>query len=401
MADQDAARSRVLVTDGEQRAALAVVRSLGAAGHLCFVAAAVPGSLAGGSVHAAEEALVPDPLKAPAGYARAIAELVRRWRIAIVIPIAEPSMLALLDAREQLGGVMLPFPDAETFRRISDKELVLSVAHGLGISVPKQHVLNDPADAVPADLRFPVVLKPARTIGSASGERVQLTVMHAGSLADLGARRSSIPPAGYPILLQERIVGPGVGIFLLRAHGQTLAVFSHRRLREKPPSGGVSVYRESIAADPELVSKSEALLDFFGWESVAMIEFKLDGEGRPYLMEINGRFWGSLQLAIDAGVDFPALLVAVATGAEVSPVRDYRVSTRSRWLWGDIDQLLTRLRHSPEQLALPPGGPTRLRALLDFCHIGGRRDREEVFRLRDPRPFWRETRAWFRALRSG
>ena len=42
-----------------------------------------------------------------------------------------------------------------------------------------------------------------------------------------------------------------------------------------------------------------------------MVEFKLDArDGVAKLMEINGRFWGSLQLAVDAGVDFPAILSA-------------------------------------------------------------------------------------------
>ncbi len=51
-----------------------------------------------------------------------------------------------------------------------------------------------------------------------------------------------------------------------------------------------------------------------------MVEFKADARtGTPYLMEINGRFWGSLQLAIDAGVDFPAILVAAALGAPIPP----------------------------------------------------------------------------------
>ena len=69
----------------------------------------------------------------------------------------------------------------------------------------------------------------------------------------------------------------------------------------------MSVYRESVAADPDLVRRSRALLDAFGWCGVAMVEYKLDERtGTPYLMEVNGRFWGSLQLAIDAGVDFPS-----------------------------------------------------------------------------------------------
>src|SRR5690606_30931719 len=97
---------------------------------------------------------------------------------------------------------------------------------------------------------------------------------------------------------------------------------------------------------------------------------KLDAaSGRPYLMEVNGRFWGSLQLAVDAGVDFPRLLVDAATGRQPSPVHEYRFGVRSRWWWGDVDHLLARLLKSGEELALPPGSPGRLAAVREF--LGG------------------------------
>jgi hypothetical protein len=127
-----------------------------------------------------------------------------------------------------------------------------------------------------------------------------------------------------------------------------------------------------------------------------MIEYKLDERtGTPYLMEINGRFWGSLQLAVDAGVDFPALLAGVALGGDPAPVTAYRTGVRSRWWWGDVDHLLARLRRSPEDLALPPGSPGRWRALADFLTVR-RADRNEILRRSDPGPFFHETGQWLR-----
>jgi predicted ATP-grasp superfamily ATP-dependent carboligase len=205
-----------------------------------------------------------------------------------------------------------------------------------------------------------------------------------------------LPEAAYPILLQRRIVGPGSGIFLLVWDGKLVASFAHRRLREKPPAGGVSVYSESVPADPMLVEQGFRLLCHFGWQGVAMLEFKTDrSTGRRYLMEVNGRLWGSLQLAVDAGVDFPALLVGCALGdTPVSP--GYRVGMRNRWWWGDVDHLLTRLRRSAADLGLPPGAPSRGQVLLDFLRVWRPGDRNEILRLTDPMPFVRETLGWLR-----
>src|SRR6185436_4020752 len=115
---------------------------------------------------------------------------------------------------------------------------------------------------------------------------------------DLFARLDSLEPAVFPLLIQERIIGPGVGVFVCCDGSDVLATFAHRRIREKPPSGGVSVLCESAAVDPIAKEHAIALLRAMQWRGVAMVEFKQnDSDGTLRLMEINGRFWGSLQLA--------------------------------------------------------------------------------------------------------
>jgi hypothetical protein len=155
------------------------------------------------------------------------------------------------------------------------------------------------------------------------------------------------------------------------------------------------VYAECVAPDEGLQRQSEALLDQLGWNGVAMVEYKRDiATGTPYLMEINGRFWGSLQLAIDAGVDFPNLLLAAELGQPVEPVVDYQIGVRWRWWWGSVDHLLARLRRSDAALALPPGELPRWRAVAALLPPWREGDRCETFRRDDPRPFLRETLDW-------
>src|SRR6266516_3140513 len=196
----------------------------------------------------------------------------------------------------------------------------------------------------------------------------------------------------FPVLLQRRVQGPGEGLFGLRWDGRMVATFAHRRLREKPPEGGVSVYRESIAPPAELVAAGAKLLALLGWQGVAMVECKRDlATGRYVFMEVNGRLWGSLQLAIDAGVDFPALLVACALGSHVPSVGSYRVGVRSRWFWGDVDHLYLRLRHGNGVGRAGEAWGGRLAAIRDFLRFRPGRDREEIWRWRDPIPFVVET----------
>lgn len=395
-------RLSVLVTDAEERAALAAVRSLGRWGHRVIVCSPKTKALAGGSRFSQAEHQVPNPLADPGEYAKVVRDLVRENRIDCVIPISEASLLALLPIRDELGSALNAFPSLGAFSAVSDKQKLLEAARSEGIAVPWQIVVasRDELDVLIADtLPYPVVLKPARSVIGQEGARTKVGVTHAISAGVLRERLRSYPAEAYPVMIQQRIIGPGVGIFLLIWQGELLAEFAHRRIREKPPAGGVSVYRESIAADPALVAKSSSLLRRFDWCGVAMVEFKVEeATGTPYLMEINGRFWGSLQLAVDAGVDFPALLLSAAAGEAPAPVLKYRTGVRSRWWWGDVDQLLLRLRRSDRDLSLPPGSPGRLRSLAQFLVLWRPGDRNEVFRFSDGGPLLRETREWFRNL---
>lgn len=386
---------RILVTDAEQRAALAVVRSLGRAGHQIVTCSHAPRPLAASSRYTSAHTHSANPLAERERFVDDVLAAVHRHRIDVVFPVTEQAHIAILARRERFAGVCLPCPDAETFLRVADKDAVLAAAKSLGIATPSQVRLEQPSDAdgSPDDnVQFPVVIKPARSVVGAAKH----VVRYAADLVELRTQLRALPPESFPVLVQQRIVGPGVGIFLLVWNDETLAVFSHRRLRENPPSGGGSVYSESTTADDRLVEQSRRLLDHFKWRGLAMVEFKLDrATGIAYLMEINGRVWGSLQLSIDAGVDFPSLLVAAACGQQPQPVTRYRVGVRLRSWWPDVDHLLARVRHSRERLALPPDAPGKSAVVKDFFRwrVG---DHMETFRFTDPAPFFRDSADWIR-----
>ncbi len=191
-----------------------------------------------------------------------------------------------------------------------------------------------------------------------------------------------------------------MGIFTCYRDGKPVLLFGHRRLRERPPWGGVSVLSESVSVDPVAAGFATRLLDAIGWEGVAMVEFKLDDrDGLPKLMEINGRFWGSLQLAIDAGVNFPEVLLRAISGQPDTPQPPYRIGVRDRWFWGDVDSLLVTMFGGAGR---PPmtQGRGRLSALAAFARSGGADLHYDNPKRDDPWPFVVETRDWLRRLIS-
>jgi predicted ATP-grasp superfamily ATP-dependent carboligase len=384
-----------------------------------YVGARRAKALATTSKWAAGVLVTPDPLREAGAFADAVVDYARREGIDFVVPVTDASMLAMLPARDRLGASAIPFGTLESFVALADKAGLRERAARLGIAFPRQVELDwsDREQSLAGAVQMPAVVKPARSVAvsGAGGEREspaerpgavapdteraasKFGIRHAATMDELAAIIRGTPRAAYPLLIQERIVGPGVGIFLLLWDDEILATFAHRRLREKPPSGGVSVYAESIEPPAGLAERSYELLRELGWRGAAMVEYKIEqATGTPYLMEINGRFWGSLQLAIDAGVDFPRLLMDRASGRSGAAAAGYPPGVRGRWWWGDVDHLLARLRRSRTALSLPPDAPSRAAAVLAFLGGFARFDADAVWRWDDPRPFLTETAAWFR-----
>jgi predicted ATP-grasp superfamily ATP-dependent carboligase len=388
-----------LVTPGNLRSSLAVTRSLGRQQIRVTVADDGTGGLAGASRYCQQIVRVPSPARSAEAFVSALRDEVSRGRHSVVIPADDVTLSIVSQARAQLDGlVALPFPDLETIQTAHDKGALAALASETGIPIPKTVVLRDPADlnGVIKHVGFPAVVKARVSRFQHGGQwREGGAVRYVRSAAEL-AEAVRVVHANAPCpVVQECISGDGRGIFVLMNRGRLRAAFAHRRIREKPPSGGVSVLSESVALDPQLLAHAERLLEALKWHGVAMLEFKRDSrDGVTKLLEINGRFWGSLQLAVDAGVDFPYLLYRLAIDGDVEPVLTYRIGVRLRWWLGDLDWLLLRLREN--------GSLTRrLKAIPEFLRPAGSTARLETFRRDDPAPAMAEFSQYVRAALRG
>jgi len=275
---------------------------------------------------------------------------------------------------------------------------LIRIAQSIGVPVPRTELITDKQQLgeLAAKLEYPVVIKPRCSWWRTSDGWFFGGVEYACSAEELCEKYHRINSKIPQPLIQERIVGPGSGLFALFADGEAKALFAHRRIREKPPSGGVSVLRESIPLDERISRYSRRLLEAFDWHGVAMVEFKMDlRDNTPKLMELNGRFWGSLQLAIDAGVDFPDLLYRAVLGENLPPPAAYQVGIKTRWFLGDLDHLQIIWRR--RDLALPAEYPWRMVTLWRFLKACSRGNRLEVWNKNDLRPAFKELRDYIAA----
>ena len=379
------ARARtVLVTDAARASAVVTIRSLVAAGWR--VVAADPSQLAAGGRSRGVSARVryPDPIADPEGAVAALARAVRDHEVDLLIPITD-DIGAPLDAHRDAmpAGCTLALAPSAIRELVDDKAQTLEVAERCGVPVPKTVVTADLEEAVAAAeaLGWPVVVKPARSRRYDPGAKVTRHEVGFGTDRDQVAALVRAA-GGAAVLVQEHCPGDAVGVEVLAVDGEVLVAFQHRRLRQVPLSGGPSSLRESVPVDPRLLEHSRALVRELGWTGLAMVELT-DGPAGPRLMEINGRTWGSLGLAVAAGVDFPRLLADALLGHPPSRAPIPQPGVRTRNLELELRWILAvgRDRRPPFVARIPRREALRVAAGLLLP-----RPRFDVQRLADPLP---------------
>jgi predicted ATP-grasp superfamily ATP-dependent carboligase len=315
-----------------------------------------------------------------------------------LLAISEHDLLALRAAADaaRLPGLRVLVPAAAQLAMVLDKSATYAAARDIGVPVPTtwQPLPGSPIEPLPQDLTFPCVLKWAnpesvnRALGEHSIPFIKAEYCH--DPAELHRALARYEPCGRYPMVQAFCRGIGLGHMIFLHRGEALLRLQHRRIAEWPPEGGVSTVCESLSLslNAELFAKSEALLRCIGWEGAAMIEYRIDAcAGTVGLMEINGRFWGSLPLAYHAGVPFAWYTYAVlGLGIRPDPPH-YRAGIRCRFMMPETRRILTLLRCRGRLKNRERASVTHeIREY--FRQFFSPRTRYYVLTFRDPAPFF-------------
>lgn len=342
-------RESVLVLDGQTNQALACVRSLGRAGCDVLVAATRSRPLAAWSRFCVARFKL-------AGETPAAFQALRAWAVArhvtMVLPLTERSCILCNLEREawEAAGIVVGCAPDPVLRRAFDKAHTIDAARACGVGVPPTRLPTSLAEvhAAAQELGFPCVIK-SRFSNTWNGAQFLADpgTSYVRDASELERAVASHRQADHWPIMQAFVPGQGKGVFALFDHGRPIAWFAHERLRDVRPSGSGSSLRSSAALDPRLLGPAERLLTDMEWHGPAMVEFRDDGVHSPNLMEVNGRFWGSLQLAVSAGADFPQWWLAIVRGRPVERRAGYATGVTVRWVWGDVKRFLYILHGAP------------------------------------------------------
>ena len=320
----------LIVEPGWSRGALAATRALAAAGWSVGVASAQRRGLALTSRWCARRHLI-RPLHPADAFVALVAAVVHDHGYDVVFGASEAEVLALSAGREKIPAVF-PHAPHDVVLRALDKGELARAASTVGIAVPE--VI--PIDAI-CDERTPVIVKArmhARPDLPDSPTRIDTNLL-IGRTA-VRHRVAEIRAYGGEAELQRFHRGPLLAYAAVRAGSGAgiVADCSQRASRIWPTDAGASCRAVTVPADQDLVRRAAALLDALDWHGLAELQFIVE-DGIPRLIDLNGRFYGSLSLAVAAGANLPAIWAGLAI--DDVPATPVRARPGVRYQWGSAD----------------------------------------------------------------
>lgn len=333
----------VFITDGLLRKSLSTVRSLGAKGIPAITADRTRFTPAAFSKYCSRSLTYPDPAEFPEEFYRWLLERLREIQNGVLFPMDDTTMEIVMAHREEVETfARLAVPPQNSYQLASDKYQTMRLAKEAGIPCPETVLPEniEQVEKLAQQLAYPVVIKPRKSSGSRGIRIVR-------EREDLLREYQRISDAYPQPMIQEYIpIGQRYDVCLLfNKQNELRRSFVQREVRHFPLEIGPSTVQESVWM-PELVEQAMLLMAKLEWTGVAEIEFMQDSRDETLkLMEINPRFWNSLHLAVQSGVDFPYLLYRLAIGDDVEPQHHYSVGQVSKNLLpGDLLHFLKNKR---------------------------------------------------------
>jgi predicted ATP-grasp superfamily ATP-dependent carboligase len=362
----------VIITNANRRVGLYSIRALGKAG-IDVAATEVHGTCKkpiGFQSRYCKKSFWTPPTEDERSYIKFMLKISEKYDV--LIPCLTDAMEPISKYLPEFKGqIEVPILEYNRLKNALDKATTYKLAKDNGIPIPFTFTPRKIEDLynIPQDV-YPLVIKFRKR--HASG------VAYVDSFSELKEKYIEMHKIEAFPIVQEYIPGKGVGFFaLFNKDGKVRATFTHRRIREYPITGGISAFCESI--ENSTVHKyGLRLLRAMDWYGVAMVEFRVDSrDGVPKLMEINPRFWGSMALAIQAGVNFPLLLYKIALEGDVRPIHSYKIGVKTRFLFTDLLACYQRLKSERN----------KLKVLYDFIQPFFDKNVEDgVLSLDDPKP---------------
>lgn len=300
---------------------------------------------------------------------KTIAELISIYKslqALAIMPLNDKSVW-LCDKLSTVPEIIVAGPTGKQAQLALDKRIQVRSALSSGFNVPYTSIIENYEDTKKIN-SFPLILKPALAVAELKGRLLNTATMH------FCANRQEFNEAinkwdgKQPLLAQKIHKGVGEGLFGFAVDNDIILCSAHQRIRMMNPRGSGASACRPIQITDHPVNSAKDMLSKMQWYGMFMIELLRDEAGKIWFIELNGRAWGSMALALRMGFDYPTWTVMQRLNPTYIPSAPRpRESIVCRHLGREMIHLLQVLR-GPQSTAIP-NWPSFWRALFNVLHI--------------------------------
>lgn len=330
----------LIVTVGRARGALTAVRELGRAGWTVGVGTPNGAGMVAASRWCEHRHVVPRPRGDGEAFVGAVGRAVESVGYDLVVGGSD-DFVAALAAHAEAIPCLVGHPSSEVIDRAFDKLEVAGVAAGLGFDVPRAVVATDEETEA---WNGPVVVKCRSHWSPGQRNVVRIESRRFAGAAEATDRIRLIRDAGFEPILQEPVDGRLEALAGIFRDGRLEGRVQQVADGLWPTPSGPSSRATTVPIDEALAEQCERLLSALGWHGLVELQFLTDPAGRRSLIDLNGRCYGSIALAVAAGVNLPVAAARHSLGEPFATLDDARPGVRFSWIAGDMRRAMIERR---------------------------------------------------------
>ncbi len=321
---------KVFITDGRSLATLAIARSLGEKGFEVHCGENFYYNITFFSKYVSKRIIYPSPEGDPDRFIDEMLSIVKENQYDVIIPVRDETTSLFSKHKEELSNhTKLYLSNYDSIKRLRDKGETIKLAQKCKVPVPETYFPEDTKiEEIKRRVSYPALIRPRISSGARG-------ICCVESMKEFDESYHKVKGEYGEPIIQEYVSHDGghfsIGVLFNEA-SELMAVHVYKELKQYPINGGPAVTAVSVPKEDWVDTMLQILKDA-NWVGPAHMDVLYDSaSNEPKLLEVNPRFWMSLNLSIKSGVDFPYLIYKLARGEHTTPISSYKIGLKYRWV---------------------------------------------------------------------
>lgn len=237
---------------------------------------------------------------------------VKLHAINIIVPIAENEIAFFIKYKTKIEHTasIIPLPELASFEIAIDKRRLSDFAKTSQIPHPNSFFITSETDTqqVLSDIEFPILIKPLSLKGGDGILKINTKEKF----------ETYLKKVNQSVFIQEYIEGYDIDCSVLCLNGEVL-----NHTIQKGNLNGNNIFAPQLAfnflQNDDVLKVAKQIMSKLNWSGIAHLDMRYDAKANDFkLIEINARFWGSIEGSRFAGINFPQQAIELALGKNIT-----------------------------------------------------------------------------------